>query len=122
MALKHRLTKLENASPTNDAGGSVSEIILVAAGGKGCPNGEIDNIENIPLRKKFIRNDDETEGQFLTRYYRGIASSRPALQLSDDELEIVIAGGCEKIAKLLINNEPVPDSLLKTILETNNGA
>ncbi|WP_243611959.1 hypothetical protein [Shimia aestuarii] len=99
MHLKNRVAKLERSQPNDMDLPIVLHRVFGAKDGKpdGEPRIEFARIPGINAGLLEIR-DDETEAEFLRRVYATKIANKPLTEMTDDELETVMAATDEEIA------------------------
>ena len=56
----------------------------------------------------------------MSRYYRMRAPKGPAERMSDEDLQVLLAGRDESIALLLAHKKPIPDEALDSIRQSGS--
>lgn len=108
MTLRSRLQKLESHTPLEQA----VSLVLVRIFDVGADRGEFGHA-SVPGGVTLSRGDDETEPAFLKRVYRTIRVSKPIEAMTDDELQVWIAGESEEAAFALAEEKHLPGEFLK---------
>ena len=121
--LNTRLAKLEKTGPQKLAPATFF-ICFVEPGGD--LNGRIGCICDKRIGRQMLPREDESEGAFVSRFYRAIAPTGPVSEMSKDERQILFAGQDERIALLLAHDKPISNQALQSAIKytdmADNGA
>ncbi len=107
--LDTRLAKLEKTGPQKLAP-TTFFIYFVEPGGD--PDGRIGCISDQRISGQLLPLAGESEGAFVSRFYRDIAPTGPIAEMSKDDCRILFAGQDERIALLLAHDKPNPKEAL----------
>lgn len=118
MQLKNRINKLERKQPQD----SSLKFLFVTLVTPGSMETRICKASILGHGIELFSKDDETDGEFCQRVYgayaktKGLQACEPK-DMSDEDLQILIASGCPKLALTLHDHNELSDEDLRTALE-----